>query len=135
MQDKITPKQYYDTTIRENKLMFPNVDWEGITNEFLQFNVMLSTPLSELAKAQLIAPWILERFNNFKNLGITSAMSLLLGTPLSYLITENATNKTGAYLASMIPDTFQHVRLTPLERAHLNFVRACVAICIYGYES
>lgn len=85
MQDKITPKQYYDTTIRENKLMFPNVDWEGITNEFLQFNVMLGTPLSELAKAQLIAPWILERFNNFKNLGMITAMSLLLCTSLSYL--------------------------------------------------
>lgn len=82
MQDKITPKQYYDTALRKNRLMFPNVDWEGITNEFLQFNVVLSTPLSELAKAQLKAPWILERFNNFKNLSMTTAMSLLLGTPL-----------------------------------------------------
>lgn len=135
MKELITPKQYYDSILRENSLLFPNVDWDGIANEFLHFGVKRSTPLSELAKAQLIAPWILERFNNFKNLGMTTAMSLLLGTPLSYLITENASDKTGAYLVSIIPDTFQHVQLSPLERAHLNFVRACVAICIYGHKS
>lgn len=130
--EAITPAQYYNSVLRENKMLFPDVDWEDIAEEFRRFGIRRSTPLTQLANANLIAPWVLQRFLNFRNPGLTTAISLLLGTPLAYLITEGMPNSDGAILLSMVPDTFERVNLSPLERAHLNFVRASIGICLFG---
>lgn len=128
----ITPVQYYNLVLRENRMLFPNVDWEGIAEEFRRFGVRRSTPLTALAKANLIAPFIVERFSNFRNLGFTTSIALLLGTPLAHLVFSHNPQSDGAILMSMVPDTFECMNLSPLERAHLNFVRASIGLCLFS---
>lgn len=129
---KMSLQEYYNSIERENKLLFPDVDWDGIADEFSNFSISRSTPLTAMADANLIAPWILRRFDNLNNLGFTTAVSLLLGTPLSHLIAAHDPRSTGAMLIGMVPDPFKCMKLSPLDRAHLNFVRAAVGLALFG---